>query len=61
MPEFMDAQLSLTQAQSDLVTTYYAYLIALARIELSTGITSGLVAAETGGQQCRLPQWQPEP
>lgn len=35
--EFNDAQLLYTQNQSDLVTTYYNYLISLARIERATG------------------------
>ncbi|WP_136808273.1 TolC family protein [Desulfosediminicola flagellatus] len=35
--EFNDAQLLYTRNQSDLVTTYYAYLISLARIERATG------------------------
>lgn len=35
--EFNDAQLTYTRSQSNLVSTYYAYLTALARIEFSTG------------------------
>ena len=36
--EFNDAQLTYTRAQSSLVSTYYTYLTALARIEFATGI-----------------------
>lgn len=36
--EFNDAQLLLTQNQTNLVVTYYTYLRALARIEWSTGV-----------------------
>jgi len=38
MIEYNDAQLNLTQTQSNLVTTYYNYLTALANIEYSTGV-----------------------
>ncbi len=42
--EFNDAQLSFTKSQSQLVSTYYTYLTALARIEFATG-----VIADSGG------------
>lgn len=35
--EFNDAQLTYTESQSNLVSTYYSYLTALARIEFATG------------------------
>ncbi len=38
MIEFNDAQLTYTRSQTDLVSTYYNYLTALARIEFATGI-----------------------
>lgn len=55
--EFNDAQLNLTRAQSNLVTTYYEYLTALARIERAVGITTGLTAAETESLECRAMAW----
>ena len=42
MIEYNDAQLSLTRAQSSLVTTYYDYLTALARIEHAIGVIPGI-------------------
>ena len=38
MIEYNDAQLNLTRTQSNLVTTYYDYLTALANIEYATGV-----------------------
>jgi outer membrane protein len=58
MIEFNDAQLSLTQAQSNLVTTYYAYLTALARIENTVGVTRGLETREGDGMGCDPLVWQ---
>lgn len=56
--EFNDAQLNLTTAQSNLVTTYYAYLTALARIENTTGITTGLTVAAGDAMSCQAMLWQ---
>lgn len=42
MLEFNDAQLNLTQSQSNLVTTYYAYLTALARRDRAAGINNDI-------------------
>lgn len=42
MIEYNDAQLNFTRSQSNLVSAYYAYLTALARIEHATGSTSDL-------------------
>ncbi|MEA3348179.1 MAG: TolC family protein [Pseudomonadota bacterium] len=47
MIEYNDAQLSLTRSQSNLVTSYYDYLTALARIENAVGVIPGLVIKET--------------
>ncbi len=47
MIEYNDAQLSLTRSQSSLVTTYYDYLTALARIENVVGVTPEMVVQET--------------
>lgn len=58
MIEFNDAQLGFTRAQSNLVTTYYAYLTALARIEHATGVTTGLEVDEAaGGVSCNALTW----
>jgi len=57
MIEFNDAQLSLTEAQSTLVTTYYEYLTSLARIERAVGVTDGLAVKENETGQCRIMQW----
>ncbi len=38
--EFNDAQLTFTRSQSNLVSAYYTYLTALARIEFATGMIS---------------------
>lgn len=57
MIEFNDAQLSLTEAQSTLVTTYYDYLTSLARIERAVGVTHGLSVKENEIGQCRIMQW----
>ncbi len=46
MIEYNDAQLSLTRAQSNLVTTYYNYLTALARIENAVGVIPELTLQE---------------
>ncbi len=46
MIEYNDAQLSLTRSQSNLVTAYYDYLTALARIENSVGVIPGLTTKE---------------
>lgn len=56
--EYNDAQLNLTTAQSNLVTTYYAYLTALARIENATGLTNGLTAEEDDPMTCQAMLWQ---
>ena len=42
MIEYNDAQLNFTRAQSSLVTTFYDYLTALARIDNSIGVTPEL-------------------
>ncbi len=42
MIEYNDAQLLLTRAQSNLIITYYDYLIALARLEYAVGVTPEL-------------------
>ena len=47
MIEYNDAQLSLTRSQSNLVTTYYDYLTALARIENAVGVIPELAIQET--------------
>lgn len=47
MIEYNDAQLSLTRSQSSLVTAYYDYLTALARIENAVGVIPGLAVEET--------------
>ncbi|MCD6293663.1 MAG: TolC family protein, partial [Deltaproteobacteria bacterium] len=47
MIEYNDAQLSLTRSQSSLVTAYYDYLTALARIENAIGVVPGLTLQET--------------
>ncbi|WP_028583936.1 TolC family protein [Desulfogranum mediterraneum] len=57
MIEFNDAQLSLTQAQSTLVTTYYSYLTALARIERAVGVTSGLEVDQEQEVYCQALEW----
>ena len=47
MIEYNDAQLSLTRSQSNVVTSYYDYLTALARIEHAIGVIPELTATET--------------
>ncbi len=56
--EFNDAQLRLTEAQSNLVTTYYAYLTSRARIERAIGVTDGLTLKESDGMKCQQMQWR---
>ncbi len=47
MIEYNDAQLSLTRSQSNLVTSYYDYLTALARIENAIGVVPELATRKT--------------
>lgn len=42
MIEFNDAQLNYTSSQSDLISTYFAYLTAIAGLERAAGINPGL-------------------
>jgi outer membrane protein len=65
MIEYNDAQLNFIRAQSSLVTTYYDYLTALARIDNSIGITPELETRnkeeqENGNQEekefCKVPE-----
>ena len=51
MIEYNDAQLNFIRSQSSLVTTYYDYLTALARIENSIGITPELETRNKGEQE----------
>ena len=46
MIEYNDAQLSLTRSQSNLVSSYYDYLTALARIENAVGVVPGFTFKE---------------
>ena len=63
--EYNDAQLNFVRAQSSLVTTYYDYLTALARIDNSIGVTPELEARnkkerENGNEEekefCQVPK-----
>lgn len=42
MIEFNDAQLNFTASQSDLISTYFAYLVALANMERAAGLNPGI-------------------
>ncbi len=42
MLEFNDAQLNYSSSQSDLISTYFAYLTAIARMERAAGINPGV-------------------
>ena len=46
MIEFNDAQVRLTKARSNLVTTFFAYNTALARLDFAVGIYPDLFTAE---------------